>query len=225
MGSKRVLLANVQRAKFQRVLLPIARVALSPSDRRQVAFEPFFTHTLMHELMHGLGPVEAHPPGHRATTVRAALGEEGPALEEAKADVGGLFALQWLIDQGKLDRSLERGLYPTVVADGLRTIRFGQSEAHAKGFALQLAYYLDKGAIAPRPDGTLSVDAEKMKTAVKGLIREILSVQGRGDKAGAKALFAKAALRPEVKKLLARLADVPVDIRPRWVTAEELAGR
>ena len=151
-GSKRVMLKNVQEAKFAKVLLPIAEVALGKADRAAVAFDPFFTHILMHELLHGLGPHEI-VVGGRETTVRAELGDTYSALEEAKADVAGLFALQKLLDEGKLDRAMQRTLYPTFLASAFRSIRFGVGEAHGRGMALQLSWLLDAGAITPGRTG------------------------------------------------------------------------
>ncbi|HYG67617.1 MAG TPA: hypothetical protein VD838_08160, partial [Anaeromyxobacteraceae bacterium] len=224
-GTKRVMLKNVQEAKFEKVLLPIARVALGAADRKNVAFDPFFTHILMHELVHGLGPHEITVDG-QATTVRQRLADAYSALEEAKADVAGLFALQKLIDDGKIDRAMERTLYPTFLASSFRSIRFGINEAHGKGMALQLNWFLDAKAITARPDGTFGIDAARMKEAVRSLTREIMTIQAKGDRAAAQALLEKyGVVRPEVKKVLDRLAGVPVDIAPRFVTAEELAAR
>jgi hypothetical protein len=222
LGSKRVMLKNVQRAKFERVLLPIARVALGRADRARVAFEPFFTHILMHELVHGLGPHELTVDG-RATTVRARFGDAYSAIEEAKADVGGLFALQRLLDEGKLDRELGRTLYPTFLASAFRSLRFGLTEAHGKGMALQLNWFLDAGAVVVARDGTFAVDEPRMRAAVTGLTRELMTLQARGDRAAALALLEKqAVVRPEVRRVLDRLAGVPVDIAPRFVTADAL---
>jgi hypothetical protein len=220
MGSKRVMLKNIQEAKFEKVLRPISKVALAPAERARVAFEPFFTHIIMHELVHGLGPSEAVAPDGRRTTVRAALADSSPALEEAKADVGGLFALLLLVDEGKLPADLTRTLFPTMLCDGLRSIRFGLSEAHGKAWALQLSWYLDHGGIRARPDGTLTVDPAKMREAVTSLTHEIMTVQGRGDRARAEALLARmGTIRPEIQRILERLAGVPVDIAPRFATA------
>jgi hypothetical protein len=225
MGSKRVMLKNVQEAKFEKVLLPIAKVALSAGDRANVAFDAFFTHILMHELVHGLGPHEISLGG-RATTVRAELAETYSALEEAKADVAGLFALTKLLDEGKIDRRMERTLYPTFLASAFRSIRFGLNEAHGRGMALQLNWFLDEGAVRARPDGTFAIDGAKMRAAVVSLAREIMTIQGRGDRAAAKRLLERlAVLRPEVKRVLDRLGAVPVDIAPRFVTAEALTRR
>jgi hypothetical protein len=222
MGSKRVMLKNVQEAKFTKVLLPIAEIALGKADRAAVAFEPFFTHILMHELLHGLGPHEITVAG-RETTVRAELGDTYSALEEAKADVAGLFALQKLLDEGKLDRAMQRTLYPTFLASAFRSIRFGVGEAHGRGMALQLSWFLDEGAIAPRPDGTFAIDGARMREAVVSLTREIMMIQGKGDRAAAKALLERmAVVRPEVRRVLDRLSRIPVDIAPRFVTAQAL---
>jgi len=221
-GSKRVMLKNVQQAKFEKVLLPIARVALSPADRRRVAFDAFFTHILMHELTHGLGPHQIAVDG-RATTVRQELADAYSAMEEAKADVAGLFALQRLIDRGVIGKEMERSLYVTFLASAFRSIRFGLGEAHGKGIAMQLNWLLDHGGVVARKDGTFAVDDARVKDAVAGLAREILSIQARGDRAAAAALLAKlAVVRPAVKVVLDRLGGVPVDIAPRFVTAEAL---
>ena len=130
MGSKRVMLKNVQQAKFDKVLRPISRVALPAADRPAVSFDAFFTHILMHELMHGLGPHDI-TLGGRKTTVRAELKEAYSPFEEAKADISGLWALQYLVDKGTLDKSLEKTMYTTFLASAFRTIRFGLSSSHA----------------------------------------------------------------------------------------------
>ncbi|MBZ4394319.1 hypothetical protein [Myxococcus sp. AS-1-15] len=222
MGSKRVMLKNVQEAKFQRVLVPIAKVALSAKDQQDVAFDAFFTHILMHELMHGLGPHNI-TVGGKATTVRQALQVSSSALEEAKADVSGLWALQRLMDTGFIDKAMGRTMYTTFLASAFRSIRFGIDEAHGKGVALQLNYFLDSGAVKVAADGTFSVVPETMKKSVTALTKQLMEIQARGDRKAAEALLAKmGVIRPPVRKVLERLKDVPVDIEPRYVTAEEL---
>jgi hypothetical protein len=221
-GSKRVMLKNVQEAKFQRVLQPIAKVALPARDRGNVAFDAFFTHILMHELMHGLGPHTITVEG-KQTTVRQALQSASSAIEEAKADISGLWALQQLVNKGTIDKAMERTMYTTYLASMFRSIRFGVDEAHGKGVALQLNHFLDTGAVKVNPDGTFSVVPEKIQASVTDLTRQLMELQGRGDRAQAEALLARlGVVRPEVKRVLERLRDVPVDIEPRFVTAEEL---
>ena len=221
-GSKRVMLKNMQEAKFQKVLVPISKVVLGAADQSRVAFDAFFTHILMHELMHGLGPHNI-TVGGRATTVRQELKETYSAIEEAKADVSGLFALQYLVDKGVIEKSMEQTMYTTFLASAFRSIRFGINEAHGRGIAIQLNTLLDAGAFTVAGDGTFAVNAAKVKAAVSGLTRDIMTLQAEGGYAKAQAMIAKlAVIRPEVQKALDRLAGVPVDIAPRFVTAELL---
>ena len=221
-GSKRVMLKNNQQAKFDKVLTPISKVALASSDQSNVSFDAFFTHILMHELMHGLGPHDISAGG-RATTVRQELKETYSAIEEAKADISGLFALQYLVDKGELDRSLEQTMYTTFLASSFRSLRFGINEAHGRGQAIQLNYLLDQGGFKVNGDGTFSVDTAKIKGAVIALTREIMTLQAEGSYARAKQMIdTLGVLRPQTKAVLDRLTSVPVDIEPRFVTAIDL---
>jgi hypothetical protein len=221
-GTKRVMLKNVQDAKFAKTLVPISRVVLSPADQNAVAFDPFFMQIVVHELMHGLGPHNINVKG-RDTTVRQELKEAYSFLEEAKADVSGLFAIQHMIDKGTLPKSLERPLYTTYLASAFRSIRFGVSEAHGRGVAVQLNYLLDQGGFVAKPDGTFAVDLVKVKQGVTGLTHDIMTIQAQGNYAGAKGLGDRlGVVRPVVQKALDTLATVPVDIEPRFTTAEQL---
>ncbi len=223
-GTKRIMLRNTQEAKFKKVLVPVSAIALSAADRQNVAFDAFFTHILMHELMHGLGPHNI-TVGGRKTTVRQELKDTYSAIEEAKADISGLWALQQLIDRGVIDRGMGRTLYPTFLASAFRSIRFGTNEAHGKGQAVQLNHLLDRGAFRVAADGTFSVDPGKVEGAVAALTREILTIEAEGSEAKARALLERqGVVRPEVQRVLDRLRDVPVDIAPRFVTAEELTA-
>jgi len=221
-GSKRVMLKNNQQAKFDKVLVPISRVALATADQGSVDFAAFFTHILMHELMHGLGPHDISVAG-RITTVRQELKETYSAIEEAKADISGLFALQHLVDRGQLDKRFERTMYTTFLASAFRSIRFGINEAHGRGQAIQLNYLLDHGSFRVNADGTFSVDPARIRDGVAALTREIMTLQAEGSYSKARAMIqALGVVRPAVQSVLDRLADVPVDIEPRFVTAQAL---
>ncbi len=223
-GSKRVMLKNVQDAKFARTLTPISKVVLAPADQKDLSFDAFFTHIVVHELMHGLGPHNITVSG-RATTVRQELKDTYSFLEEAKADISGLFAIQHMIDKGVLPKSFERPLYTTFLASTFRSIRFGVNEAHGKGIAVQLNHLLDQGAVTVRPDGTFAVNPSKIKDGVAALTREIMTIQAEGSYAKAKALGDRlGVVRPPVKAALDRLTAVPVDIEPRFTTAERLVA-
>ena len=223
-GSKRVMLKNVQEAKFNSVLVPISSIALPVHERRDVSFDAFFTHILMHELMHGLGPHTITVEG-RPTTVRQELRDTYSTIEEAKADISGLWALQYLIDRGVVDRSLERAIYTTFLASTFRSIRFGINEAHGSGVAIQLNTFVDAGAVAVGPDGTFSVNHGQIRAAVTDLTRRLMMIQARGDYDEARRVVdTLGVVRPEVQVVLDRLKSIPVDIQPRYSAAEALAS-
>ena len=222
-GSKRVMLRNVTEAKFQKVLVPIAKIAIDSAQQSMIAFEPFFTHILAHELMHGLGPHTLTINGQQ-TTVRQQMKELGSALEEAKADISGLFALQYLIDKGVVPKSTEEPIYVTYLAGAFRSVRFGINEAHGKGMALQFNYLMDAGAFEYNSaTGMFKVNLGKIKDATQRLTGEIMTIQAEGSYEKAKALFDKHVLiRPEMKAVLHRLIDIPTDIAPTFPIADQL---
>jgi hypothetical protein len=223
-GSKRVMLKNVQQAKFDKTLIPISRVVLTPADRREVSFDAFFTHVLAHELMHGLGPHTITVAG-RETSVRKELKDTYSAIEEAKADITGLWAVQHLIDKGVLPRSLERTLYTTFLASAFRSVRFGITEAHGKGVAMQFNYLTDEGAIKYDPQTkTFAVVPARVKEAVRKLTHDLLTVEAEGSYDGAKTMLDKyGVVRPEMQGALDRLKGVPVDIEPSFPLAATAA--
>jgi hypothetical protein len=218
-GTKRVMLKNMQDAKFNRVLVPISKVALRAADQKNVSFEAFFTHILMHELMHGLGPHSITLDG-RATTVRQELKETYSAIEEAKADISGLWALRELANRKLIDPAIVKTMYTTFLASAFRSIRFGINEAHGRGIAVQLNHLLDAGAVTVLPGGTFAVDEAKIADAVTALTRDIMTLQAEGQYTKAKELLDRlGVVRPTVQKVLDRLATVPVDIEPNFTSA------
>src|SRR2546423_6633370 len=220
-GSKRIMLKNVQDAKFNKTLIPISRVVLDPMQQKDLAFEAFFTHILMHELMHGLGPHNINVGG-QATTVRLQLKDQYSAIEEAKADMTGLWALQYLLDKGVIEKSMQRTLYTTNLASMFRSVRFGITEAHGRGVAMQFNYLTDEGAIKFNDsNGTFSVDESKIRGAVAKLTHELMTIEAEGSYEKAKALLDKfAVIRPQMKSALDRLNNVPVDIEPIFPLAK-----
>jgi hypothetical protein len=224
-GSKRVMLRNVQLAKFQTTLTPISKIVLSPADQKDLDFDSFFTHILAHEITHGLGPHDISLNA-RKTTPRQELKDTYSTIEEAKADVTGLYALQVLMDKGHLPKgeAVERKMYHTFLASTFRTLHFGLTDSHARGMAIQLNYLLDKGGFVAKPDGTFAVDFAKIKQAVSDLDAELLMIEATGDYAKAKKMMTDlVVIRPEVGRALEKLkGSVPNDIRPVFVTANEL---
>lgn len=220
-GSKRVMLRNVQQAKFDQTLTPIAHRVLPAADQNDLSFDAFFTHILAHEMSHGIGP---HQIG--SSNVRQELKELYSAIEEAKADITGLFMLQYMYDHKLLPRSdrSERQLYTTFLASTFRSLRFGLQDAHARGMALQVNYLTQKGGFVASPDGTFTVDLNKIKPAVRDLTRAILTIEATGDYAAAKKFLDEmAVVSPAMHQSLNKLSDIPVDIEPVFVTANELS--
>jgi len=220
-GSKRVMLKNVQDAKFNKTLIPISKVVLEPADQSALSFDSFFTHILCHELMHGLGPHNITVEGQE-TTVRKQLKDLYSSIEEAKADMTGLWALQYMIDHGIIDKGMERTLYTTYLASMFRSVRFGITEAHGRGVALQFNYLTDEGAIKfNEATGRFSVDHAKIKEGVTKLTHDLLTLEAEGSYDKAKAMLDKfAVIRPPMQQALDKLKNVPVDIEPVFPLAK-----
>lgn len=224
-GAKRVMLKNIQEAKFNNILLPIAQGVLDTSQHHAVSFDAFFTHILAHELVHGLGPHTIHIDG-KTTTVRKELKELYSTIEEAKADITGLYALQYLIDRGILPKKLEEEMYVTFLASMFRSVRFGIHEAHGSGVALQFNYLTLEGAIIiDETHNTFRIDIDRAKEATRKLTSEILTLQAEGSYRNAKALIDRfALLHPAMERALARLQHIPIDIQPRYVCVPPKPG-
>lgn len=227
-GSKRVMLKNVQEAKFDSTLKPITKLVLRPQDQKDLDFNSFFTHILAHEITHGLGPHVTHH-GDKASTPRQDLKDTYSTIEEAKADITGLWALTYMMDKGQLKDTLgqgeaaERKLFNTFLASAFRTLHFGLTDSHARGMAIQVNFLLDHGGFVSHGDGTFSVDFKKIKQAVADLDREFLTIEATGDYARAQALMSKyVVIRPDVQKALDKMTKVPNDIKPAFTTAASL---
>jgi hypothetical protein len=214
-GSKRIMLKNVQDAKFHKTLIPISRVVLDTATQRKIAFDSFFTHILMHELMHGLGPHNITVDGQQ-TTVRLQLKDRYSTIEEAKADMTGLWALQYLIDKGVIEKQMQQTLYETYLASMFRSVRFGITESHGRGVAMQFNYLSDEGAIKfDERTGKFSIDHAKIKESVRKLTDELLTIEAEGAYDKAAAMLDKyAVIRAPMKSALDKLKTVPVDIAP-----------
>jgi hypothetical protein len=212
-GSKKVMLKNISRAKFDKILVPIADVVLDPAQRSMVEFEVYFTNTLMHELSHGLGP--------GSITVNRALQTLYPPLEEAKADIMGLYNTAYLVEQGYLSRDDETEAYVSFLPGFFRAIRFGATSAHGKANMMEFNYMKEKGAITLDPESKrYHVNLEKMPAAVREMTRDILMIQALGDYAAAEKFIATyGGVPPEVEQLLKQLESIPTDIEPVY-TAE-----
>lgn len=213
-GSKKVLLKNMMRAKYDGILAPIAARTLPKGEPFHLTFDSYFNHVLFHELAHGLGPGRIKVDG-RETEARLELKELYSAIEEAKADVLGVYCLAVLTNRGVVAVSVVDPLPWTYVAGLFRAARFGTTGAHGLGVVIQANYLLSKGAIAVTPDGRFRPVLEKFAGGIKDLARELLMVEAQGSYAGAQELVKKYGKVPAtMAKLLGSLKDIPVDVDP-----------
>lgn len=215
-GSKRIFFKNYMDARVQYVILPVAQRLLQADQAARVSAEGYLVGTLMHEISHGLGPAFARRNGQRVD-IREAIGPIYSGLEEAKADVTGMFGLAWLIDRGALPRERLEEYYASYVAGIFRTVRFGTGEAHGRAEMMEFNYLAEQGAIRrDSASGKYVIDYAKMPGALADLAKEMLEIEATGDRGRAESWFGKYdRMPPELKAALAAAHDVPVDIDPQ----------
>lgn len=213
-GTRRLQLENVMRAKFDRIMVPIARELIVEEQLDSVTFDAFFENTMFHEVAHGLG-IKNTVDGKG--TVSEALRDQASSFEEGKADVLGLYMIDSLSRQGEMDGESLDDNYITFLAGILRSVRFGGTDAHAQANMLRFNFFAERGAFVRDEDtGKYRVDVEKMRAAADELASTLLTVQGDGDYAEANRMTAELGrIGPELSADLARLADagIPIDIR------------
>ncbi len=222
-GSKKVMLKNISRAKFDKILTPIAEQVLDPSQMDLVVFEAYFNNTLMHELSHGLGPGTIMKDG-KETTVNLELKELYSFIEEAKADILGLYCTNVLIKEGFLDKELGKKGYVCFLPGFFRSIRFGATSAHGKANMMEFNYLREKGGIVLDPEtDKFHVNVDKMPAAVEAMSKELLMLQALGDYDAAKAFIEKYGnTTDDLERLLAKLDKIPVDIEPIFAAEDYL---
>lgn len=211
-GTRRSQLKNAMRAKFDKILVPIAEMLIDSSQRKHITFDAFFANTMFHEVAHGLG-IKNTIDG--TSTVREALKENASALEEGKADILGLYMITKLHEQGEVEGELME-YYTTFMASIFRSVRFGASSAHGKANMIRFNYFNEMGAFEKDAEtGTYKVNFEKMQEAMNSLSDKILTLQGDGDYDGVSQLVAeKGLIKPDLQSDLDKLAEagIPVDI-------------
>ena len=213
-GTRRLQLENVMQAKFDAIMLPIAKQLVADDQLQHVTFDAFFQNTMFHEVAHGLG-IKNTLDGKG--TVSEALKDQASSFEEGKADVLGLHMAQKLADKGEMDKAKLLDNYVTFLAGIMRSVRFGAADAHAKANMVRFNFFAEQGAFSrDAQTGRYRVDADKMRKAIDALSARLLTIQGDGDYAGAKQLtdtlgVIEPDLAADLKKLEA--AGIPVDIR------------
>jgi hypothetical protein len=213
-GTRRLQLENVMQAKFDHILMPIAKQLIAEDQLKHVTFDAFFEDTMFHEVAHGLG-IKKTLDGKG--TVSEALKDYGSSFEEGKADVLGLYLITALTEKGELDKAKLQDSYVTFLAGILRSVRFGATDAHAKANMVRFNFFAERRAFARDPaTGRYRVDFDKMKAAMNALSETLLTIQGDGDYAKAKELTDRlGVIGPELKADLDKLAaaNIPIDVR------------
>ncbi|MCB9057071.1 MAG: peptidase [Calditrichae bacterium] len=214
-GSKKVMLKSLHEAKFEKQLIPISKIIMDENELPHVTFNGFFNHTLMHEMSHGVGPGNIVKDGKK-TDVKTELQETYSTIEECKADILGMYNNILMIKKGVYPKEFEHDIWPSFLAGIFRSIRFGINEAHGGGNAIIFNYMFENGAyLFDEKTEKLSVNYDKVYDVLTQLATELLTLQAKGDYAGAKGMIAKyAIMTPVMKQLVDKLSDIPVDIKP-----------
>jgi hypothetical protein len=174
-----------------------------------------YMETLFHELSHSLGPGSITVDG-RATTVDKALKDIGSGFEEAKADVMGAYNVLFMMDKGVLPAAEKPQIRAAYVAGLFRAMRFGDTDAHGRGAAMQYRYIRDKGGLMwDAKAKRFRIDPAKLDAGIRALVGDIVRLQATGDYEGTKAFLAKwAVMDAEARQVTGTMAHIPVDIRP-----------
>jgi hypothetical protein len=221
-GSKKIMLKNVMQAKFAKTLVPIAIRLVVDDQLPNVKFDPFFNHVLLHEMSHALGPGIIQK-GKDKITVNKALKDQYSAIEEAKADVLGLYNVEFLAQKKVFSEADLPSHYISYLASLFRSVRFGAEEAHGKANLLQFNFLMKEGGIQfDDKRQKFRADVEKMKAATKKLATVLLTIEAEGDYDGAKRLMEEQGkMSPQLQSALRRLADIPVDIEPSFLIGKK----
>jgi hypothetical protein len=219
-GSKKLFFKDFMDARVNYVILPVARHVMLPAQAAKASGEGYLQATIMHEIAHGLGPAFARTAAGKVD-IRESIGPIHSGLEEAKADVVGLFGLKWLIDHDVLPKTKLEEYYASYVAGIFRTVRFGVAEAHGQAEMMEFNYLSEHGAIKRQASGRYAIDYGRMPGVINDLAKELLEIEATGDRARAENWFKKYdVMPPELRSSLKSAAAVPVDIDPVYAFKE-----
>jgi hypothetical protein len=214
-GSKKLFFKNFMDARVNYVIIPVARQMLRSDQAAKLSGEGYLLGTIMHEIAHGLGPAFARTSAGKVS-IRESIGPVYGGLEEAKADVVGMFGLKWLIDHEALPKDKLEEFYASYVGGMFRTMRFGVAEAHGQAEMMEFNYLSERGAVTRDASGRYVIDYDKMPGAVADLAKELLEIEATGDRQRAETWLQKYETMPAELKLALqkKTADIPVDVDP-----------
>ncbi|MCK4569771.1 MAG: Zn-dependent hydrolase [Bacteroidales bacterium] len=211
-GSRKLQLKNAMKAKFDKILVPIANLLIDPEQRKYITFTAFFENTMFHEVGHAMGIKNTL---NGKGTTREALKEQYSAIEEGKADIMGLYLVTRLYEMGELTEGEVMDNYVTFFAGIFRSSRFGAASSHGKANMMRFNYFEEQEVFTINEDGTYTVNFDNMQLAMVNLMQKILYIQGNGDYEAAKTWVEEAAMvSPGLQADLDRLnnSNIPVDI-------------
>jgi hypothetical protein len=221
-GSKKIFFKNFMDARVEYIILPLARYVMPPEQAAKASGEGYLLATIMHEISHGLGPAYARTAAGKVD-IREAIGPVYGGLEEAKADVVGMFGMQWLVEHGALPKDKLEEYYASYVAGIFRTIRFGTGEAHGQAEMMEFNYLSERGAIRRESSGKYAIDDRAMPGALADLAKELLQIEATGDRPRAENWFRKYDVMPaELTAALQTASQVPVDLDPIFSFSERV---
>ena len=214
-GTKKIFFKNFMDARVNYVVLPIGKLLMRQDQANLASMDGYLSAVVMHEISHGLGPAYSRVAGKQAD-IRESIGPIYSGLEEAKADIVGLYGLDWLMNKGVLPKSRAPDYYASHVAGIFRTVRFGVAEAHARAEMMEFNYFVEQRAITrDATTGRYVIDFAKMPGAVASLAEELLEIEATGNRSRAEAWFKKyGTMPPDLQAALAKTGSVPVDVDP-----------
>ena len=213
-GSKKIFFKNFMDARVEQVVLPVARRLMTSAQAAKATGAGYLAAVVMHEIAHGLGPAFARS-GDKQLDIRETIGPVFSELEEAKADVAGMFGLQWMMDHDALPRNRMEEFYASYVAGIFRSIRYGTGDAHGRAELMEFNYLIEKQALRKAPDARYEISFTDIPGALAALSKELLEMEAAGDRSRAETWFAKYTRMPDdLKTALTATADIPVDISP-----------
>ncbi len=221
-GSKKIFFKNFMDARVDYVILPLAQYMMLPEQAAKASAEGYLLGTIMHEMAHGLGPAYARTANGKVS-IRESIGPAYSGLEEAKADVVGMFGLKLLVDREVLPKEKLEEYYASYLAGIFRTIRFGVAEAHGQAEMMEFNYLSERGAVKRQSSGMYAIDYAAMPGAIADLAKELLEIEATGDRERAENWFKKYDVMPaELQVALKAASKVPVDVDPVFSFPEKI---
>jgi len=214
-GTKKIFFKNFMDARVNNVVLPLAKYLMPETQAAQASGEGYLAAVVLHEISHGLGPAYSRVNG-KQVPITEAIGPVYSSLEEAKADVVGMYGLAWLMDHGALPKNRAQEYYSSYVAGIFRSVRYGVAEAHGRAEMMEFNYLVEQKGVNRVAD-KYEVDFSKMPAAIASLSKELLTIEATGDRSRAEAWFNRYdKMPPELAEAMKAASKLPVDIWPEF---------